>query len=69
MMAALGRIPDPVGGDIVSKGRVQAPRIKDGVASLILDVTGLSAEPPRGRSAFRAAEEAAFGRSLRLLKP
>jgi CubicO group peptidase (beta-lactamase class C family) len=32
-------------------------------------VTGLSAEPPRGRSAFRAAEEAAFSQSLRLLGP
>ena len=48
MMAALGRIPDPAGGDIVGKGRVQAPRIKDGVASLILDVTGLSADARAG---------------------
>jgi ATP-binding protein involved in chromosome partitioning len=44
MMAALSRVPDPAGEDIVSKGRVQAPRINDGVASLILDVTGLSAD-------------------------
>jgi CubicO group peptidase (beta-lactamase class C family) len=29
-------------------------------------VTGLSDDPPRGRSAFRAAEEAAFRRSLQL---
>ena len=48
MMAVLGRIPDPAGGDIVGKGRVQAPRIKDGVASLILDVTGLSADARAG---------------------
>ncbi|HEX8444695.1 MAG TPA: Mrp/NBP35 family ATP-binding protein [Allosphingosinicella sp.] len=43
--AALARIPDPQGeGDIVGKGRVQAPRFNDGVASLVLDVTGLGAE-------------------------
>jgi CubicO group peptidase (beta-lactamase class C family) len=30
-------------------------------------VTGLSADPPRGRSAYRAAEEAAFRRSLQLV--
>jgi hypothetical protein len=30
-------------------------------------VTGLSDDPPRGRSAYRAAEEAAFVRTLRLL--
>jgi CubicO group peptidase (beta-lactamase class C family) len=30
-------------------------------------VTGLPEDPPRGRSAFRAAEEAAFRRSLGLL--
>ena len=31
-------------------------------------VTGLPAEPPRGRSAYRAAEETAFRRTLSLLK-
>jgi ATP-binding protein involved in chromosome partitioning len=47
--AALAGIPDPGGdGDIVGKGRVQAPRFKDGVASLILDVTGLGAEARAG---------------------
>ena len=46
---ALARIPDPHGeGDIVGKGRVQAPRFNDGVASLILDVTGLGAEARAG---------------------
>ncbi|SMF61462.1 Mrp/NBP35 family ATP-binding protein [Allosphingosinicella indica] len=44
LLAALGRIPDPKGGDIASSGRVQAPRVKEGVASLIVDVTGLSAD-------------------------
>jgi ATP-binding protein involved in chromosome partitioning len=47
--AALARIPDPQGeGDIVGRGRVQAPRFNDGVASLILDVTGLGAEARAG---------------------
>lgn len=40
---ALATVADPDGGDIVSSGRAQAPRVRDGVASLILDVTGLSA--------------------------
>jgi ATP-binding protein involved in chromosome partitioning len=44
VMAALAGVPDPSGGDIVAKGRVQAPRLNDGVASIILDVTGLSAD-------------------------
>jgi ATP-binding protein involved in chromosome partitioning len=49
VMAALARIPDPSGaGDIVAKGRVQAPRFNEGVASIILDVTGLSAEARAG---------------------
>jgi ATP-binding protein involved in chromosome partitioning len=44
MMAALARVQDPRGGDIVGGGRVQAPRLNEGIASLILDVTGLGAE-------------------------
>ncbi|MFC7535946.1 serine hydrolase domain-containing protein [Sphingomonas sp. GCM10030256] len=32
-------------------------------------VTGLAADPPRGRSAFRQSEEQAFRRSLSLLRP
>jgi ATP-binding protein involved in chromosome partitioning len=44
IIAALSRIEHPEGHDIVSSGRVQAPRIKDGIASMILDVTGLPAE-------------------------
>ncbi|PWG03798.1 chromosome partitioning protein ParA [Sphingosinicella humi] len=43
-MAALARLKVPGGRDLVSEGRVQPPRIKDGIASLILDVTGLTAE-------------------------
>jgi ATP-binding protein involved in chromosome partitioning len=48
IMAALAGVPDPAGGDIVGKGRVQAPRLNEGVASIILDVTGLSAEARAG---------------------
>ncbi len=48
MMAALAGVADPAGGDIVGKGRVQAPRLTDGIASIILDVTGLSAEARAG---------------------
>jgi ATP-binding protein involved in chromosome partitioning len=44
LLEALRRVPDPNGGDIVSSGRVSAPRIKEGVASLILDVTGVPAD-------------------------
>lgn len=45
LMAALARIPDPASdGDIVAAGRVAAPRLNDGIASLILDVTALSGE-------------------------
>jgi ATP-binding protein involved in chromosome partitioning len=44
ILSALARIPDPLGkGDLVAAGRVSAPRVKEGVASLILDVAGLSA--------------------------
>nr|WP_295372638.1 Mrp/NBP35 family ATP-binding protein [uncultured Sphingosinicella sp.] len=44
VLAALKDVPDPTGGDIVAKGRVQAPRLKDGIAGIVLDVTGLSAD-------------------------
>jgi ATP-binding protein involved in chromosome partitioning len=48
LMKALAAIPDPAGGDLASSGRVSAPRLQDGIASLILDVTGLSAEQRAG---------------------
>ena len=49
VLSALSRIPDPSGsGDIVAGGRVQAPRFAEGVASIILDVTGLSADARAG---------------------
>ena len=44
ILAALGKVADPAGGDIVSSGRVQAPRFADGMASIVLDVTGFSAD-------------------------
>lgn len=42
LMAALAPIAVPSGGSIAD--RISLPRIKDGVASIILDVTGLGAE-------------------------
>ena len=44
IMAALAGVPDPAGGTLAGSGRVSAPRLTEGVASLILDVTGLGAE-------------------------
>jgi ATP-binding protein involved in chromosome partitioning len=44
IVAALSNVPDPVSGDPVTKNRVSAPRLQDGIASVVLDVTGLSAE-------------------------
>ena len=44
LLAALARVADPAGGDLASSGRVSAPRVKDGVASIVLDVTGLAAD-------------------------
>jgi ATP-binding protein involved in chromosome partitioning len=45
IIAALAGIADPGGkGDIVEAGRVSAPRLNDGIAAIILDVTGLGAE-------------------------
>jgi ATP-binding protein involved in chromosome partitioning len=44
ILHALATIEDPLGkGDLVGCGRVSAPRMKEGVASLILEVSGLSA--------------------------
>jgi ATP-binding protein involved in chromosome partitioning len=43
--AALDAIADPISGrGLVTSGRAAAPRIKDGTASVILDVTGLSGD-------------------------
>ena len=54
ILAALGRVRDPRGGDFLA--RVSAPRLKDNIASLILDVTGFSAEQrAESERAIRAA--------------
>jgi ATP-binding protein involved in chromosome partitioning len=51
---ALSAIADPSGGDLAASGRASALRLKDGIASLVLDVTGLS-----------AADRAALERQIR----
>jgi ATP-binding protein involved in chromosome partitioning len=44
ILRALATIQDPLGkGDLVGGGRVSTPRLKDGAASLVLEVSGLSA--------------------------
>ena len=45
LKAALAAIDDPLrGGDLVSAGRVTMARVKEGVVTVVLDATGLSAE-------------------------
>ncbi len=41
---ALGRLEDPSGGDLLSSGRVQLARVKEGLASIVLEASGLAAE-------------------------
>jgi hypothetical protein len=42
---ALARLDDPSGsGDLLSGGRVQLARVKDGLASIVLEAGGLAAE-------------------------
>jgi len=42
---ALARLDDPSGrGDLMSSGRVQLARVKDGLASIVLEAGGLAAE-------------------------
>jgi len=65
---------DPVGDGIVRVGHAgDAYGLRSGIwidrargTGVAFFVTGLAADPPRGRSAFRAAEEAAFKRALSL---
>ena len=53
---ALDAIADPAGsGGLLSSGRATAPRFADGVAGVILDVTGLSSAQ---RQTLQAAVEA-----------
>lgn len=66
---------DPIGDRLVRVGHGgDAYGLRSGIwidrargTGVAFFVTGLPAEPPRGRSAFRAAEEAAFKRTLSLL--
>ncbi len=45
---ALERVEYPKGGSLAASGRVSAATLKDGVASLILDATGLTADERAG---------------------
>ena len=71
--AALARIHDPAGaGDLVAAGRVAMARLKEGVATIVLDATGLSSDQRaqlerqvRGRSASLARQ---FDKVLQLLE-
>lgn len=57
--AALDTVIDPIGGrGVATTGRAAAPRFADGTASVILDVTGLSAD---ARATLEAAITAALG--------
>ena len=59
LSAALEAVPDPAGrGGLITSGRVSAPRLSEGRASLILDVTGLS---QGDREALETAVRAALG--------
>ena len=74
---AAGCRDDPVGNGRTRVGHAgDAYGLRSGVwmdrargTGVAFFVTGLSADPPRGDSAFRAAEEAAFRRAETLLKP
>lgn len=67
---------DPAGDGIVRVGHAgDAYGLRSGLwidrargTGVAYFVTGLPADPPRGRSAFRAAEQAAFQRALELTK-
>src|SRR5690242_788318 len=42
---SLARLEDPSGGgDLISSGRVQLARVKDGLATIVLEASGLPAE-------------------------
>lgn len=46
LTAAIGSVPNPAGGDVGD--RIAAPRLKDGIASIVLDATGLNAAQRAG---------------------
>ena len=58
LLQALIRIADPAGtGSLTGSGRLAPPRLQDGIASLVIDATGLSAEQ---RSALERQVRAAL---------
>jgi ATP-binding protein involved in chromosome partitioning len=70
ILQALIRIADPSGrGSLTGSGRLAPPRLADGVASLVVDATGLSAEQRTAlERQVRAAVEAVEGvREVRVL--
>ena len=68
---------DPVGDGLVRQGHAgDAYGLRSGLwldrargTGVAFFVTGLGDDPPRGRSAFRASEEAAFAHALSLARP
>jgi CubicO group peptidase (beta-lactamase class C family) len=68
---------DPVGDGLVRQGHAgDAYGLRSGLwldrvrgTGVAFVVTGLGDDPPRGRSAFRASEEAAFAHALSLARP
>jgi len=59
LSAALDSVIDPISGKgLIASGRAAAPRLADGVASVVIDVTGLSAD---ARERLGKAAEAAVG--------
>ena len=67
---------DPVGDGVLRQGHAgDAYGLRSGLwldrkkgTGVAFFVTGLGSDPPRGKSAFRASEEAAFARALSLTK-
>jgi len=56
IVAAIGQVTDPTGGRLAEGDRVAAPRFADGMASIVLDVTGWSADQrAAAERAIRAA--------------
>jgi hypothetical protein len=57
------RLDDPSGsGDLLSGGRVQLARVKDGLASIVLEAGGLAAEDRAALERKIAAPERCAGR-------
>ncbi len=60
LAAALDSVIDPISGKgLIASGRAAAPRFADGTVSIVLDVTGLSAD---ARAALSTAIDAAYAK-------